>query len=291
MANEVTYAQIEGKYSTDYRVLADSMLDALYENARLIIGFLKRKSLAGFHSTTERFPKKPKLAASSIADGVDMSNTPYAPTQVSLTVGEVGLLLTLTDLNRLSSLQDAAEYGREAGEAIAEKLLTDITALFAGFSSSEGSTGAALTEAQFLAARSTLLINRHKGPYVSVLYPNQIDDLMADIGTTLATIVGTGGRSPRAETNDMTLSPSMDMGEWYNVTIISSTTVPTANAGADSAGGMFAGNRALAMVEKWGLRSEMERDISLRADELASTAAYAVGEVDDTAGVAIVTDR
>lgn len=288
--DEITYAQLAEKYSASFRVMADSMLEALYEDARLILPFLKRKSLAGFHSTTERFPKKPKLAAAAIADGVDMTNTPYAPSYVNLTVGEVGLLLTLTDLARFSTLQEMAEYGREAGEALAEKMLTDITALFSGFSNSVGTTTVDLTEQQYRDAKTQLYTRRIKGPYVAVLYTQQVNDLETSIGSTIDAAANTGSTA-RAETNDLSAGPSLDYGTLFNTRIIVSTTVPVANAGADSAGGMFGANRAIGMVEKWASRAEYERDISLRAEEVAVTAAYAVGELDDNAGVAIITDR
>lgn len=291
MANEATYASQAGDYSVDFRVMADSILPALYENARLIMGFLKRKSLAGYHSISERFPKDPKLVAASIADGVDMQNSPYVPDGVTLTVGEAGLLITLTDLNRFSTIKDSGAYGAEMGEAVAEKFMTDVVGLFSGFATSVGTTTQPLTEAQFREARRNLLINRHKGPYVSVLYPKQLDDLVEDIGTTISALVGSGGPSLRSETNDLANPIGNDFGILHNVRLITSTVVATANAGADSAGGMFAANRALAVVEKWATRTEMERDVSLRAQEIASTAAYGVGEIDDTAGVAIVTDR
>ena len=290
MADEITYAQVDQQYSASFRVMTDSMLEALYEDARLIIPFLKRKNLAGFHSTTEKFPIKPTLAAAAIADGVDMSNTPYSPTSVNLTVGEVGLLLTLTDLARFSSLQEMAEYGREAGEALAEKMLTDITALFSGFSTSVGSSGNDLTEQQFRDGKTNLYTNRIKGPYVAVLYTEQINNLETSIGSSISA-AGTTGSTARAETNDLSAGPSLDYGTIFGVRTIISTTIPTANAGADSAGGMFGSNRAIGMVEKWASRAEFERDISLRAEEIAVTGAYAVGELDDLAGVAIITDR
>jgi hypothetical protein len=232
--DEITYAQLAEKYSASFRVMADSMLEALYEDARLILPFLKRKSLAGFHSTTERFPKKPKLAAAAIADGVDMTNTPYAPSYVNLTVGEVGLLLTLTDLARFSTLQEMAEYGREAGEALAEKMLTDITALFSGFSNSVGTTTVDLTEQQYRDAKTQLYTRRIKGPYVAVLYTQQVNDLETSIGSTIDAAANTGSTA-RAETNDLSAGPSLDYGTLFNTRIIVSTTVPVANAGADSA--------------------------------------------------------
>lgn len=266
------------------------MLEALYETAAGLLPFIWRKSLAGYHSTTERFTKKPRLAAASIADGVDMTNTPYTPSNVPLTVGEVGLKLTPTDLNQSSSLVDAADYGSQMGQAIAEKLLTDIASLGGGFSRSISNTGVNLTEANFIDARATLMLQRIPGPYVAVLHTQQAFDLMDSIGTTLGAVVGTGGRSIRAEINDLTPNGNY-LGNWHGVEVFQYTTVPTANAGADSAGFMFGSNRAIAMVEKWATRMETERDASLRASELVGTSAYAVGEVDDDAGVGIITDR
>jgi hypothetical protein len=157
----------------------------------------------------------------------------------------------------------------------------------AGFSTSVGTTGVNLTEAQFLEAKATLIGRRIKEPYVALLHPIQAFDLMADIGTTLT--VGTGV-DMRAGTNIQTPDATGDFGTWYGVRVLTSSAVPLANAGADRAGGMFGSNRAIGMVEKWASRLEMERDISLRAQELAGTAAYGVGELDDLAGVAIVTD-
>jgi len=268
------------------------MLEALYETAAMLLPYIWRKSLAGYHSTTERFTKKPRLAAASIADGVDLTNTPYTPSNVPLTVGEVGLKLTPTDLNQTSSLVAAADYGSQMGQAIAEKLLTDIASLGGGFSRAISNTGVNLTEANFIDAKATLMLQRIPEPHVAVLHTQQAFDLMDSIGTTLATLVGTGGRSIRTESNDLSPRAGRSLGPWLGVDdVFQYVTVPTANAGADSAGFMFGSQRAIAMVEKWATRMETERDASLRASEMVGTSAYAVGEVDDDAGVGIITDR
>lgn len=290
MANEVTYSGLSGTYTYTYRLLRDSLIRALYETAALVLPFLDRKQLQGFASDSEKFPKAPSLSAAALTDGTDMSNTAYSPTSVTLTVGEVGLMLTLTDLARMSSITDFEQLGSEAGEAVAEKLITDITALGSGFSTSVGTTTNDLTETQYRSAITTLVINKIKGPFYSVLYPQQVDDLVTSVGSQISAATTTG-TSPRAVLNDMTMAPGLDLGFLYNVRTLSSTTVPTANAGADSAGFIAGGQRALAYVEKWAIRPEMERDASLRASEVVVTAAYAVGEKDDNAGVAIITDR
>lgn len=290
MANEITYSGLSGNYTYTFRLLRDSLIRALYETAAPVLPFLDRKQLQGFASDSERFPKAPSLAAAALTDGTDMANTAYAPTQVTLTVGEVGLMLTLTDLARLSSITDFEQLGSEAGEAVAEKLITDITALGSGFSTVVGTTATDLNETQYRSAITTLVINKIKGPYFSVLYPVQVDDLVTSIGSQISAATTTG-TSPRAVLNDLTMAPGLDLGMLYNVRTLSSTTVPTANAGADSAGFVAGAQRALAYVEKWAIRPEMERDASLRASEVVTTAAYAVGEKDDAAGVAIITDR
>lgn len=289
MANEITASGLSATFSYEYRLIRQSMIDALYETVNRVLPFLRSSSIASFESVADRFPKPPVLSAAALTDGTDMSNTAFSPSSVTLTVGEVGLMLELTDLARFSSIADYAFYGTEAGKAIAEKLITDITALGAGFSTSVGSTGVNLTEQNFRDGKTTLLAAKVPGPYAAFLHPQQVNDLEGSIGSTISA-AATTGTSPREVTNDLSMGPDLSVGMLYGVAIVSSATVPTANAGADRAGAIFSANRALGFVEKWGIRPELQRDASLRATEIVVTAAYAVGELDDTSGVGIVTD-
>ncbi len=290
MANEITWSVIEGDYGYDYRLLAESTVDALYENAAKILPFLNRKSLAGFPSETERFPVAPTLAASAITDGTDLTNTAYNPTNVNITVGEVGLMLTETDLASTSSIHEFARLGREAGQAVAEKLMTDIAALGSGFSNQTTDTTNDIVEQDFRDAKTALILRKIPEPYFSLVYPQMVNDLETSIGSTISA-ASTTGMSARAETNDLSMGADMDWGTLYGVRIIASTTVPTANAGADSAGFIAGANRAIGYVEKWAIRPEMERDASLRGTEIVVTSAYGVGEIDDEAGQALIFDR
>lgn len=290
MANEITWSVIEGNYGYDYRLLAESTVDALYENAQKILPFLNRKSLAGFPSETERFPVAPTLAASSLVDGTDLTNTAYNPTNVNITVGEVGLMLTQTDLSLSSSIHELSRLGREAGQAIAEKLMTDIAALGSGFSNSTSDTGNDIVEQDFRDGKTALILRKIPEPYYALLYPQMVNDLETSIGSTISAAATTGATA-RYETNDLSMGADMDWGVLYGVRIIASTTVPTANAGADSAGFIAGSQRAIGYVEKWAIRPEMERDASLRGTEVVVTAAYGVGEIDDNAGQGLIFDR
>ena len=290
MADEITASGLSGNFSYEYRLLRQSMVDALYEQSNKIIQFLRQATIASFDATAERFPKPPKLSAAGLTDGTDMANTAFTPTAVTLTVGEVGLMLTLTDLARFSSIADYEWYGAECGKAVAEKLIGDIAGLAAGFTGTTvGATGVNLSEQNFRDAKTNLVTANVPGPYAAMLHPVQVNDLETSIGSTISA-AGNTGASARSETNDLSMGPEMDAGMLYGVRVVSSPQIPTANVGADRNGAMFAANRALAYVEKWAVRPELERDASLRATEIVVTAAYSVGELDDTSGVGIITD-
>jgi hypothetical protein len=172
---------------------------------------------------------------------------------------------------------------------VAKKMTTDLAALGAGFTTVVGTTTVDLTEAQFRSGITTLETADVPGPYAAWLHPVQWADLVGSVGSFLDAAANTGA-SARQEMNDFGAAPGGDHGFIYEVHTITNSTVPTANAGADRAGTMFAIDRAIGFVDKWRIRPEMERKAALRGVELMTSAAYGVGELDDTSGVAIITD-
>lgn len=289
MANEITFAQTEGVFSQDYMLNRESLIAALHP-VQNVLQLLRRSSLVGQPSDSQRFPKPPVLTASSVADGTDASNQAYSPTSVTLTVGEIVAMVTPTDLNTTSNIfGGAGQYGADLGMALADKLITDITALLNGFSTEVGSSGNPLTETIVLTGHTTLRAANVNGRLAMGLHPQQWFDLVGDVGTTISA-AATTGTSPRAVTNDLAQGGDGFIGEIYGDTTVVNSTVASVNAGADRGGAMFEIGTALAYVTKWGSRLETERDASLRATEMVAGMAYAVGELDDTRGVAISTD-
>lgn len=290
MANEITWSNLQGEYSYEYRLLADSIISALYE-ALDMRQFSIVKSIANWASNAERFPKTPTLTASSLTEGTDITtNTTFAPTAVTLTVGEVGLKLTLTDLMAMGGIVGAAHYGREAGKAIAEKRTSDLVALAAGFSNSVGSSGQDLTEAYYLAAIAQLRGAKVPRPYVGVLHTDSyLLELIGSIGSTFSALTNTGS-GVRAESNDLPgAGDGGIVGNLYGTTVLV-TPLVAEDGNGDKINGMYAPARAIGFVEKWAIRPELDRDPSLRGTEVVVTAAYAVGETDDISGVRIITD-
>ena len=290
MANEITWNNLQGEYSYEYRLLAESIIGALYE-ALDMRQFSIMKSIKNWASNAERFPKTPTMTAGALTEGTDLTaNTAFAPTAVTLTVGEVGLKLTLTDLMAMGGIVGAAHYGEEAGKAVAEKRTTDLVALMSGFSNSVGTTNTDLTEAFMLAAIAQLRGAKVPGKYVTVLHTTSYyAELIGSVGSTF-TALTTQGNSVRSESNDLPGAGSGGfVGDLYGQTTLI-TPLVAEDGNSDKINGMYSPSRAIGYVEKWAVRPEVERDASLRGSEIVVTAAYAVGETDDVSGVRIVSD-
>jgi hypothetical protein len=108
----------------------------------------------------------------AIAEGTDLSNTAVNPTEATITASEIGVMTTLTDLGRDSASRNvAADIGKLFGDAIADKVDTDIAALFSSFSSDLGSAGTELTPELIFKAVATLRANNVPAPYYGVFPP------------------------------------------------------------------------------------------------------------------------
>jgi len=290
MADEVTWNNLQGEYSYEYRLLADSIISALYEGLDMR-NYAIVKSIASFESNAERFPRTPELVAGGLTEGTDLTtNTAFAPTQVTLTVGEVGLKLSVSDLMAMGGIVGIQHYGQEAGKAVAEKRTSDLVALMSGFSNSVGTTNTDITEAFFLNAIAHLRSKKLSGRYTAILHTDSYyKELIGGIGGTFNALT-TSGQGVRAESNDLPgAGYGGEVGLLYGVNTLVTPLVGE-DGSADKINGMYDATRAIGFVEKWAIRPEMERDASLRGTEVVVTAAYAVGETDDVSGVRIVSD-
>jgi hypothetical protein len=266
------------------------MITALYESLNMT-QFAIVKSIKNWASNAERFPKTPTLVASGLTEGTDLvTNTAFVPTQVTLTVGEVGLKLTITDLMAMGGIVGIAHYGQEAGKAIAEKRTSDLVALMSGFSNSVGTSGGDMSELFYLNAIAQLRGAKVPRPYVGVLHTTSwYVEFIAAVGTTFSAL-STTGQGVRTESNDLPGSGDGGIiGDLYGTTLLVTSLVGE-DGNADKINGMYNPNRAIGYVEKWAIRPELERDASLRGSEVVVTAAYAVGETDDVSGTRIISD-
>lgn len=278
--NDVSYSAI----------LTDMVLDALMA-AVVTPQHLQYHELAGKASTAVKIPKADKFTAAAVAEGTELQNTALTSASVTITASEVGIQATITDVLEVSDIP--AAHGarlRQLGRAMADKLDVDVTALYQNFSTSVGGTGVNLSIANILDAIFTLenADAASLGQIVGVLHPRQAADIReavdADSGQAYSGVAGARGS---------VLGPAPGpgfFGAWFGIPFWMSTNVPLVNTSADRAGGIFIADYALGLANKWTARVEAMRWPPIRGIVLTASAMYGVGEIEDSAGVAVVTD-
>jgi N4-gp56 family major capsid protein len=144
------------------------------EEQSLLRGLVTMYDIGNQKGNTVQVPKYPAISAAALTEGTDMSSTAVSTSSVTITVGEVGAQVLLTDLAANGSGNPAQELGVVLGNAIATKMDKDIIALFDGLSTSLGSTTTEMTIAYLFQAAATLRANKATGRMVGVFHPYQI---------------------------------------------------------------------------------------------------------------------
>lgn len=240
-------------------------------------------------STAHDFPiQADPGAAGASTEGTGLSNTALSTDKATATAGTVGQMATVTDELSAISIMDAySHFGSVLARSVAEKYETDFTALVDDFSNTTSTTGIDLTVAKFLEAKAAIVGRDQTGTLVAVLHTVQTGDLQQDMATSTAAMYGNSGISIGDKlANDL----SGYAFELAGIPVYHTTLVPTANAGADRAGGIFVAGVALGLAETWGPRTELQRDASMPGTEVVVTARYGVVEIRDAAGQSLITD-
>ena len=286
MADETTYTTLDDlRYSA---IINTSVMDTLVAN---VVGppHMRNESLAGQPSIAMDFPKWPSMTAASVAEATDLDNTAVSTSKSTVTAGENGIMTTLTDVARTSTIAGRPEeLGRLFGESVARLIDSDLFALFSALNGATaiGTSGSNLTLAQFESAYYTLRSNNATPPYVFICHPVQAAVLRSAISSATGTIFG--NVTPE-ELASKTLGYEYNL---YGVDVYSSTQCPTANTAADRVGAIMSTgmNAPIALVTNKVVDTELQRDASLRATEVVTVADYGVGEIEDAAGVPVITD-
>lgn len=174
------------------------------------------------------------------SEAASEANTALTDASYTVTIARQSLarewsgLASITDTGILAA---PATFAADAIGAYNAKLCTQIAALPASFSASVGTSGANMTVADFLAAKAVLLIaNADDGaPLLTLLHGQQFSDLSAEVTTTSG-----GAVQFLAASQELANSRGGGFkGSFLGCDIFVSNRVPTANSGADRAGGMF----------------------------------------------------
>lgn len=250
------------------------------EESSLLIGLVTQYNIGSQAGKTIQVPKYPAISAADLTEGTDMSSTTVSTSSVSVTVGEVGAQVLLTDLATMGAGNPASELGTVLGNAIATKIDTDLIALFDGFGTSFGSAGAETSVADLFKAAATLRTNKVTGSIAAVVHPYQAYAIKANLTNTFANPNGGDAQNEAMRNGYVGTIAGIDVYESANVSI---------DGNGDCKGAVFA-PEALAIAMKRDFNIEPQRDASNRAWELNATAVYGVGELDDSYGVEILGD-
>ena len=271
MANESTTTVLSELLPS---IVAEAMFQA--QEQSIMRGLVKNYTMGANNGKTITVPKWDTVAAAAVAEGTDLTNTALNTTSSVLTVSEVGVMATVTDLAiRTSASNVVADAGRLMGEAIAKKIDQDLLGLFDGFSTAIGDGTTAITAAKIFEAVAKLRNNGVSGADMyCVLHPHVAYDLKANMTNTFANANGNDLANEALRTGYVGTVAGVQIFESANIT----------DTSGDSKGAVFHRD-ALGLAMMQDINIETQRDASLRATELVATAVYGTGELFDTYGI------
>lgn len=176
----------------------------------------------------------------AVTDGSSTSNTAIANANVSVTVARQALQRSATDLAAMTwaFASPAALVEQLASDMVtsAQMRFTSIVCdIIDGFTATAGASGVDFSVTNWFSAMASLQSASAPGPFVAILHPVQLNDLQASLRAE------TGALQFHAATPElMAIKGQGYAGSFLGVDIFVSSTVPTANAGADRAGCLMA---------------------------------------------------
>jgi N4-gp56 family major capsid protein len=277
MANETTTTTLNDLFSN---IVAQARFTA--EEESLMLGLVTQYNIAGQAGTTVQVPKYGALTASDVDEATDLTNAALNTGTTDIAVGEVGAMVTLTDMALHGAGNPASEVGTVLGNAIATKIDKDLMGLFKTEALPQvGTVGGALSVADIFAAVATLKANSARGQMYGVLHPNQAYALKSALTNSFA--------NGQSDVGNEALRSGY-IGNIAGVQMYESANVPVdyTDLGADgsvggsgdnadtanqAAGAIFTAE-GLAIAIKSTFNLETQRDASLRANELVASAVY-----------------
>jgi hypothetical protein len=280
MANETTNTTLDDLFEN---ITAEAIFT--FQDTGVVRNLVTMYPITGSGKVVD-IPIYPTVSAAAVNEATDLTNTAVSTSNATITVGEKGIMATLTDMARNTASRNVgADLGRLFGEAIAKKVDVDLVALFSDFASGNdlGSAGTELTADLLFKAQAILRSGGVPAPYSAVFHPKALFNLKKTLtqagyaGT--ATAISDLGNDVLRNGYIGTVA-GIDVYEDANFTI---------NAYDDISGGVFHSS-AIGLAMKQEFKIEAQRDASLRADELVATVVYGVGIAKDANGCTVIVD-
>ena len=243
-------------------------------------------------------------AMDPIAENASATDIPITDASVSLTIARNVLQRSISDLANLTDSVglNVAGLAMEAVKSAELRFQELVCAAGSGFSTVAGTTATSMAVSDWFDAQFALTQASATGPAIACLYPKQWTDLQSSLRSETSNLIAF---SPDDRSN-LDLSGQGFVGRFNGVDIFVSTYVPTANAGADSAGFMAVqgamgyaegtvtsvrGGSEVVPIANTSIFTEISRDASGALTKLVHNYYCAVAVLQDGMGVSIITDR
>ena len=278
MANETTLSTLDD-------LIVPMVAEALFvaSEKSIMRNLVRNYALPKNSGKVIQVPIYPVVAAAAVAEATDLGNTAVSTSKADLTVSEVGVMTTVTDMAVNTAESDVIkDLGKLFGEGIARKMDADLMALFDGFSGAVGAADAAITVAKIFEAVSKLKQAGVPSNDMScVLHPAVAYDLKANMTNTFA------NPNPTDVANEALRTGFV--GQLAGVNVYESSNMANTGTGGDFKGGLFHKD-ALGLAMLQDIKIETQRDASIRGTEIVATAVYGVGELHDSYGIEVLAD-
>lgn len=288
--NATLRSSIEGDFTEASLILEDMIIPAVY-STMVMDGLITVRDIRAKKTDTVVFPIDPALAAATVAENADLTNTEIAPTNASIQAGEIGVMTTVSDVVQEDDIFASLDhYAEILTPAVTDKWDADAAALLGGFSNvtESGADGVnAMVLTDFLLALRELESRDAMRPWNAVLHPAQWSNLAIDIHENGGSIFG--GDTPQ----DARLGQQMAFkSDLFDTPVFTTTNVPTNTVNVNDVyeGAIFS-KMALARVVKRSPRVELDRDASFRLTEIVVSARYGTGELVDDWGQTLRSDQ
>lgn len=233
-------------------------------------------------------------------ENASLSNVAFSDSSVSIAVARKATKYAVSELAAVTGADrgvffDPVKVAESAFMTREVKLRDMICNVADDFTATAGTSGANLTLDDIQSAIATLNSNGVEGPYICVLHPVQWNDLLTDMR----------GESALLSLPESMLQTALGLGykgSWMGADFFVTSSVPTANAGADRAGAIF-GKGCIAWADASfrpgipGVPKLSLGKVQVAYDEDASTAmtnvvvsAYLGAAIAQDKGVSIITD-
>ena len=226
------------------------------------------------------------VTAGALTEGTAPSAADTNTTSVDITMAEIGTYFQITDLLRDSAQRNVvADLGAQAGRAIAEKMDTDVFALFNSFSASVGTQDSAITVDNIFEAVATLRAAKVTGPLYGVVGPRQALQLkkaLYNAGGTVATASATG-----SAVLDRGFIGTLAGVSLYESSLVKSDLDTDEDTELNMVGAIFAPS-ALGHAMRGGINMETQRQAAARATDIMMTAVKGQAILINGHGVKIV---